>query len=43
MKGKYPGNELESLPAWLQVNSIEKLMVPGLQEDRHLVIMSPRT
>jgi len=40
MKGKYPGNELESLPTWLRVNSIEKLMVPGLQEDRHLVIMS---
>jgi len=40
MKGKYPGNELKSLPAWLRVNSIEKLMVPGLQEDRHLVIMS---
>lgn len=40
MKGKYPAAELESLPAWLQVNSIEKLTVPGLQEDRHLVIMS---
>jgi len=40
MKGKYPGNELESLPGWLQVDSIEKLVVPGLQEDRHLVIMS---
>lgn len=40
MKGKYPDSELESLPGWLQVNSIEKLVVPGLQEDRHLVIMS---
>ena len=40
MKGKYPKSELESLPAWLRVDSIEKLTVPGLQEDRHLVIMS---
>ena len=40
MKGKYPGGELESLPAWFKIESIEKLTVPGLQEDRHLVIMS---
>ena len=40
MKGKHPQGELESLPAWLRVESIEKLTVPGLQEDRHLVIMS---
>ncbi len=40
MKGKYPGTELKSLPDWLQVDSIEKLAVPGLQQDRHLVIMS---
>jgi len=40
MKGKYPKGELEQLPGWLGVDSIEKLTVPGLQEDRHLVIMS---
>jgi len=40
MKGKAPGDELEGLPAWLRVDSVEKLVVPGLQEDRHLVIMS---
>jgi 16S rRNA (guanine527-N7)-methyltransferase len=40
MKGRYPEVELRQLPGWLQVNSIEKLTVPGLQEDRHLVIMS---
>lgn len=40
MKGKYPEAELEQLPGWLQVDSIEKLTVPGLHEDRHLVIMS---
>ena len=41
MKGKIPCDELESLPDWLRVDSVEKLVVPGLQEDRHLVIMSP--
>ncbi len=40
MKGRYPGNELDALPEWVRVGSIEKLAVPGLQEDRHLVIMS---
>jgi len=40
MKGKYPESELKVLPEWLRVDSIEKLSVPGLQEDRHLVIMS---
>jgi len=43
MKGKIPDDELEGLPAWLRVDSVEKLVVPGLQEDRHLVIMSPNT
>ena len=40
MKGKYPETELEALPDWTRVHSVEKLHVPGLQEDRHLVIMS---
>ncbi len=40
MKGKYPDKELSALPKWLLIDSIEKLYVPGLQEDRHLVIMS---
>jgi 16S rRNA (guanine527-N7)-methyltransferase len=40
MKGKYPEAELKCLPGWLRVDTIEKLTVPGLQEDRHLVIMS---
>ena len=40
MKGKYPETELEALPDWTEVHSVEKLQVPGLQEDRHLVIMS---
>jgi len=40
MKGRFPESELRQLPDWVRVKSIEKLMVPGLQEDRHLVIMS---
>jgi 16S rRNA (guanine527-N7)-methyltransferase len=40
MKGRYPNDELDDLPAWVRVESVEKLVVPGLQQDRHLVIMS---
>ena len=40
MKGKYPENELAALPDWVRLESVKKLAVPGLQEDRHLVIMS---
>jgi len=39
MKGRRPESELNELPDWVQVESVEKLAVPGLQEDRHLVIM----
>jgi 16S rRNA (guanine527-N7)-methyltransferase len=40
MKGKYPGEELKQCPEWLQVLSVEKLNVPDLHAERHLVIMS---
>jgi 16S rRNA (guanine527-N7)-methyltransferase len=40
MKGRHPGEELEGLPAWLEVLSIEKIEVPDLHAERHLVIMS---
>ena len=40
MKGRFPAAELDALPGWVQLHSVEKLEVPGLQEDRHLVIMS---
>lgn len=40
MKGAYPGQELEELPGWVNVQSVEKLTVPYLHAERHLVIMS---
>lgn len=40
MKGRYPERELQEVPEWLRIDSVEKLVVPALQEDRHLVIMS---
>jgi 16S rRNA (guanine527-N7)-methyltransferase len=40
MKGRHPAEELDELPDWVAVVSVERLEVPGLQEARHLVIMS---
>ena len=38
MKGKYPQQELDELPAKFQVAQIEALQVPDLNEERHLVV-----
>jgi 16S rRNA (guanine527-N7)-methyltransferase len=40
MKGRRPEAEIKALPDWVVVESIEKLSVAGLQEQRHLVIMT---
>ena len=40
MKGAFPDLELEELPGWINVQSVEKLTVPYLHAERHLVIMS---
>ncbi len=40
MKGAYPREEIEALPAGVNVESVEKLTVPYLHAERHLVIMS---
>jgi 16S rRNA (guanine527-N7)-methyltransferase len=40
MKGAYPEKELADLPAWTQVKAVEKLTVPYLHAERHLVMMS---
>lgn len=43
MKGQYPHSEIAELEDWVQVQSVEKLHVPGLHEQRHLVMMSTKT
>jgi len=40
MKGAYPTAELEELPDWVNVQSVEKLSVPYLHAERHLVIIT---
>lgn len=40
MKGRHPEEEISALPDWVHVCSVEKLTVPGLHENRHLVIMT---
>ena len=40
MKGTYPAKELEELPGWVNVKSVEELTVPYLHAERHLVIMT---
>lgn len=42
MKGRRPDPEIEELPAWLSLEAVEELHVPGLHEQRHLVIMTPK-
>ena len=39
MKGLYPREELEALPPAFRVVAVPALNVPGLEADRHLVIM----
>jgi 16S rRNA (guanine527-N7)-methyltransferase len=41
MKGHDPVAEREELPDWIKVDAVQALEVPGLQEQRHLVMMSP--
>jgi 16S rRNA (guanine527-N7)-methyltransferase len=41
MKGVYPREELEALPLSFRVVAVPTLHVPGLEAERHLVIMQP--
>ena len=41
MKGVMPDNEVSSLPSGVKVEQIYPLIVPGLSEERHLVVMKP--
>jgi len=41
MKGVHPGEEIERMPGGFQVVNVVKLTVPGLDAERHLVIVAP--
>ncbi len=40
LKGRKPDRELSELPAWVQVEAVERIIVPDLHAERHLVMMS---
>ena len=40
MKGIYPLAELESIPSPFVVEKVEPILVPGLDAERHLVVLS---
>ncbi len=42
MKGVYPYEELENVPADIDVYRIDKLTVPTLSAERHMVLMRPK-
>lgn len=42
MKGVYPYEELEHVPADVEVLKVEKLHVPMLDAERHMVVMKPQ-
>ncbi|MFC0446259.1 16S rRNA (guanine(527)-N(7))-methyltransferase RsmG [Pseudidiomarina halophila] len=42
LKGVYPQAEIDSLPAAYQVDEVTELKVPGVDAERHLVIISTR-
>ena len=43
MKGVHPGAEAQALPAGWAVTAIERLQVPGLDAERHLVVIGRAT
>jgi len=42
MKGTHPRAELDALPAGFRVEAIHRLSVPGLDAERHLVVLTPQ-
>lgn len=41
MKGVYPDEELAQLPPGFKLHSAQPIKVPGMNADRHLVLLSP--
>jgi 16S rRNA (guanine527-N7)-methyltransferase len=42
MKGVYPADEVDALPATVQLVHAVKLRVPLLDAERHLLVLRPR-
>ena len=42
MKGVYPYEEIAHLPPQIEVVQVDKLSVPGLDAERHMVVMRPQ-
>ena len=42
MKGVYPAKEIAALPSFWSVAAVHRLTVPGLNEQRHLVVLRPQ-
>ena len=42
LKGQRPDDEVEQLPSWCSVTSIQSLHIPQLEGERHLVVLSRR-
>jgi 16S rRNA (guanine527-N7)-methyltransferase len=40
MKGVYPADELDRLPSNISVRDVVRLKIPGLDAQRHAVIMT---
>jgi 16S rRNA (guanine527-N7)-methyltransferase len=41
MKGVYPHEELAQLPPDFKLRRVERLRIPGLPAERHLLLLSP--
>ena len=41
MKGAWPEQELADLPAGFMLRDSQRLQVPGLDEERHLIVLAP--
>ncbi|MGF6148007.1 Ribosomal RNA small subunit methyltransferase G [Kingella potus] len=43
MKGVYPQEEIARLPPWVRVAAADSLEVPGLDAERHMVLLEEKT
>lgn len=43
MKGQYPADELKDLPNQVEASKIERIIIKGMNIDRHIVMMKPKS